>query len=109
MKARIPPIKRLNKHEKLKLAEVADKYVRARQGRIVHRVMKGFCYVLNREFGFGHDRLERLIDEVENLVNEHEVDELFWEHLDKVIIDELRLDDRFISEKIDLEGNFIDV
>lgn len=109
MKSRIPPTSRLSKHEKLKLAEVADQYVRARQGRIVHRVMKGFCYVLNREFKFGHDRLTKLIDEVENLVNEHEVDEIFWEHLDRVVIEELKLDDKFIPETVDLEGNFIDV
>ena len=108
MNSRIPPNRQFSKKVKHKLAEAADEYVRGRQARIIQRVMKAFCYVLNRKYKFGHDKLLNVMNEVDNLVDQHEQDEAFWEHLDHVVIDELKLDDKFIPETIDLEGNFID-
>ena len=108
MKAHIQPRKLLSKRVRQEIAEDANEYVQERKKQIVHRTMKGFCYVLNRDFGFGPKRLKHLMNEVDNLVTLYMADEAFWEHLDRVVIDELKLGDKFEPEKVDLEGNFID-
>ena len=50
------------------------------------------CYVLNRDFGFGSKRCLSVIGGISRLSAEHDQDEIFWEHLDRVVIDEMKLD-----------------
>ena len=50
------------------------------------------CYVLNRNFGFGSKRCLAVINGISRLSAEHDQDEIFWEHLDRVIVDEMKLD-----------------
>lgn len=58
--------------------------------RIVRKTLKMFCVALNREYGFGKARLDKLLDTYFKLVAEEDEDNFAY-HLDKVVIDELGL------------------
>ena len=48
-------------------------------------------FVLNQNFGFGHDRLNKALKEMTEVIKHSSEDEVFWEHLDRVVIDQLKL------------------
>ena len=55
-----------------------------RQGQeLSRRHIKLFCVALNEEFGFGKDRLLRLIQKYGDLGAERKDDEVFWTHIDR--------------------------
>lgn len=58
----------------------------------MRRFFKLTCYVLNRKFGFGKQRCLKTTNGIAELAKEHERDEIFWHHIDKVIIDEMQID-----------------
>lgn len=55
------------------------------------RNFKLICVALNQTFGFGKDRLMRLIQAVEDIGREREQDEVFWSHIDQFVIGQLGL------------------
>lgn len=61
-------------------------------------MFKALCYCLNRDFGFGKKRLEFLINSIRDLLDESLTDECFWEHLDRVVIDELGIENELFTE-----------
>lgn len=63
-------------------AEVAGHF-KEQSNAMTRRVFKLFCVSLHQEFGFGKDRLNRLIAKVEDIGAEREQDEVFWGHVDK--------------------------
>lgn len=85
MKARIPLTKEQKKIARQEIATILD---REEQNR-TRRMYKLICYALNRKFGFGAYRICQMIEEVGKLIQESEKDEIFWEHLDRVVIDEI--------------------
>lgn len=100
MKARIP----LDKRTRKLIHETADEALRQKEFKLINRLLKTCCYILNRDFGLGTRRLSEFLKSVFKTL-EHK-DELFWEHLDKVVIDQLGIPlDR---EKVDLDGEPID-
>lgn len=105
MKARIPPRPLTNKQRRACAEVVKDLLEKQEFGR-THRTYKVFCYVLNRRFGFSKNRLNVMINEITELLKESETDEVFWEHLDRVIINEIGMD--FKPEKLTIDGHFID-
>ena len=60
---------------------VADELKRQRETG-TRRMFKLICLSLNKEFGFGKDRLRRLGAMVNRLTAEHENDEIYWTHVD---------------------------
>ena len=57
-----------------------------RQGQeLSRRHIKLFCVALNEEFGFGKDRLLRLIQKYGDLGAERKDDEIFWSHIDRYL------------------------
>ena len=57
-----------------------------RQGQeLSRRHIKLFCVALNEEFGFGKDRLLRLIQKYGDLSAERKDDEVFWSHIDRYL------------------------
>lgn len=90
MKARIPG--RVTKRQEGVIREkVRDEY--QRQGaEMSRRIFKLFCVALNKEFGFGKNRLSKLMSEISALSNEKQHDEVFWSHMDKVIIEQIGID-----------------
>lgn len=87
MKARIPNSAKLTKKQLQAAKSYSRQVVKADQERLLRQ-----CYVLNRNFGFGPKRCLAVIDGISRLSAEHDQDEIFWEHLDRVIVDEMKLD-----------------
>lgn len=81
MKARLPIS---NKMKSQVRQEVAKEYERQGQA-FARRMFKLMCVSLNEEFGFGKDRLNRLMKKINDLSAEHENDEVYWTHIDRVM------------------------
>ena len=59
---------------------------------MARRIFKLFCVMLNQEFGFGKERLCRLIQSVEDISAQREQDEVFWAHVDRVVNEQIGMD-----------------
>lgn len=92
MKARIPNSAKLTKKQLQAAESYSRQVMKADQERFLRRYFKLMCYVLNRDFGFGSKRCLAVIGGISRLSAEHDQDEIFWEHLDRVIVDEMKLD-----------------
>lgn len=68
-------------HERIR-AEVKTEYDRKGQ-ELSRRHIKLMCVALNEHFGFGKDRLLKLIQAYGNLGAERKDDEIFWHHIDR--------------------------
>ena len=66
---------------------------------------KLFVIALTVISAWAKKRLEFLIDSVNKLMNEVLTDEAFWEHLDRVVIDELGIE--FEREEVNEDGEVI--
>ncbi len=69
-------------------AKVEEEF-KEQSNNMTRRIMKIFCIALNREFGFGKDRLMRPIAKVEEIGNERDQDEVFWAHVDRIVNEEI--------------------
>jgi hypothetical protein len=79
MKARIG----IDKKTKQKISqEVKAEYDRQGQ-ELSRRHIKLFCIALNENFGFGKDRLIKLVQAYGDLGAERQDDEIFWTHIDR--------------------------
>lgn len=88
MKARIPPQRLMSGVGK----KVVQSYIDEKEDEILRRCMKlAFC-ALNRRFGFGAARLGVVYDEVNAMRADAKNDSIFWEHLDRIMCDEIGLD-----------------
>lgn len=105
MKAHIPLKYKLTKQTQKDMLALAEQELSKKQFGFTRRLFKAFCYCLNRDFGFGKKRLESLIDSVNKMMNEVLTDEAFWEHLDRVVIDELGIE--FEREEVNEDGEVI--
>lgn len=92
MKARIPSSAKITKKQMKAAENYSRQVMKADQERFLRRYFKLMCYVLNRDFGFGSKRCLSVIGGISRLSAEHDRDEIFWEHLDRVVIDEMKLD-----------------
>lgn len=89
MKAKIPAASRVSKRQMAVLNEAADELVRKRERERIRRLFKLMCISLNETYGFGKRRLECVIGQISDLVEEHDRDEVYWAHVDRVVIDGL--------------------
>lgn len=87
MKARIIPKHNVSKKEKQRLKE----HLQYQTKNIMRKYFKLLCVVLNDDFGFGYKRLMKVIDELSELSEKHQTDEVFWEHIDKRVIEQIGL------------------
>lgn len=71
--------------------EVKEEFTR-QSNDMAQRVFKLFCVALHQEFGFGKYRLSRLLQAVNKLSTEREQDEIFWTHVDRIVIEYIGLD-----------------
>ena len=88
MKAHIPVSKSVRKE----IDRLTDEYLKDHKEGFKRRVLKAVYYTLNREYGFGKTRIQRLDAALWELMNEAQTDEAFFEHIDRVVIDELGVD-----------------
>jgi hypothetical protein len=74
-------------------AKVLNEYLDGLKEQTMRRIFKIMCVALHDEqFGFGHDRLAKLIGKISEISAESEHDEIYWNHIDRVVINELKLD-----------------
>lgn len=59
--------------------------------QLMRKFFKLSVATLHNEYGFGQQRAFRYIEKVAELIKESDEDEIFWEHLDKLVIDRLGL------------------
>lgn len=101
MKAHMPAKSRLTKKQIQVATQFADELTAEKcqkaQRDMIRRWLKLVCVSLHQEFGFGPQRLIRMVAAITELSGEAEKDEIYWEHIDRVAIDELGLE--FIKEK----------
>ena len=57
----------------------------------MRRWIKLLCIVLHNDFGFGVDRLGQVMDGISKLSDEEKCDPVFWEHADKLLIDQMKI------------------
>lgn len=93
MKARLPPGTHLSSTERKRLIENLEQK---------RRWYKLVLIALHNEFGFGPERMEKMIDSLNRLSDERKTDEVFWEHADHLLIDEMNIPfDREDYEEVD--------
>ena len=92
MKAHIPLSGKMKKDA---LAEIKIEVAKEREQvteQIVRRTLKLVLFELNDNYGFGFSRLNKLIGGVNDLTVKSQDDEIFWEHIDRQLIDRIGLD-----------------
>ena len=88
MKARLPA---LSKNQLKKANAEIDKMIKDKHEQSIRRYMKIMCHVLNEHYGFGKHRLSKVISEIGKLSVEADTDEIYWEHIDRIVIDYMGL------------------
>lgn len=73
---------KVSKNFRKEIRANVEEHFKAQSQDMTRRHFKLFCVALNQEFGFGKDRLMKLISKVEEISTEREQDEVFWSHVD---------------------------
>lgn len=91
MKAHIPLSGKMKKDAlaEIKVAVAKERDRVAQQ--IVRRTLKLVLFELHNNYGFGLNRLNKLMKGVEDLTLKANEDEIFWEHIDRELIDRVGL------------------
>lgn len=92
MRARIPAKQRLTKQMQNAVMELAEEKREEISKQLIEQIVKVAVINLNRNFGFGQQRLIKFIDTVTEMFEEHREDELYWYHVDKILKEELKID-----------------
>ena len=94
MKARIPV--KLKKEAMAEINRLADReYQKVKDKEIndlTRRIFKTIVFALHKDFGFGRDRCAKALKSMTEIVEHSDTDEVFWEHIDRVVIDKLKLE-----------------
>ena len=98
MKARIPAKQRLSKQMKNSIKEIVNKEREEQSKALMEQILKVTLINLNRNFGFGQQRLIKFLDTVTDMFREHIHDELYWYHVDKILKEELKIDMEGLNE-----------
>ena len=93
MKARIPV--KLKKEAMAEINRLADReYQKVKDKEIAdatRRIFKMIVFALYKDFGFGRDRCAKALKSMTEIIEHSDTDEVFWEHIDRVVIDKLKL------------------
>lgn len=95
MKARIPYF-RTAKEKKYIRDELLAEYRKIedeKRREMAERCLKIFIFVLHDKYGFGPKRAKDFYNACGKLLEGSYNDEVFWEHVDRVVIDNLGLTD----------------
>lgn len=98
MKARIPAKQILTKQMQNSIKEIVSKEREKRSKELIAQILKVSLINLNRNFGFGQQRLIKFLDTVTAMFREHIHDELYWYHVDKILKEELKIDMEGLNE-----------
>lgn len=94
MKSHLPPM--LTKRQQAIVEQAYEQKAFDETARTIRRYMKISMIVLNREFGFGKERLDKFIEGVQSISMLSEDDEEYWMHID-MRLDQLKI--RFEQEQ----------
>ena len=98
MRARLP----LNNETKKRVREEVEKYYNSVGEGHSRRTFKLLFVILHQHFGFGTNRIKKIMEKVSDLSLERKQDEVFWSHIDILLIDYLKLPlDREDYDKMD--------
>ena len=89
MKARIPNSAKFSKKQQEAINKLIKEQYEKEAQDIIRRVYKLLCVTMNEEHGHGKTRCLRTIDKIARLSEEHKHDEVFWYHVDKVVIEQM--------------------
>lgn len=94
MKARIPV--KLKREAMAEINRLADReYQKVKDKEIndlTRRIFKTMIFALYQDFGFGRDRCAKALRSMTEIIEHSDTDEVFWEHIDRVVIDKLKLE-----------------
>ncbi len=94
MKARIPV--KLKREAMAEINRLADReYQKVKDKEIAdatRRIFKTMIFALYQDFGFGRDRCAKALKSMTEIIEHSDTDEVFWEHIDRVVIDKLKLE-----------------
>lgn len=85
MKARLNPASVISKAQRKAVNQVLQDELNRQQKLVMRRFFKLMCVSLSEDFGFGKERLMRVIDRISKVSAEHANDEIFWVHVDRRI------------------------
>ena len=95
MNARVTAKQRLSLKEQKELDKyIFDKAMEIYNGEsmgLMRRCYKAIAVALNQQFGFGKNRLIKLFDGTSDIAKMREKDEIFWQHVDNVVIKQIGL------------------
>ena len=96
MKARIPRIsgndrKRMLSEVEIEVKKAWEKVEEEKTIDITRRVLKTIIYTLNTEYGYGIKRISRLFNSFTKMLENSNNDEVYWEHIDRVVVNKLGL------------------
>ena len=96
MKARIPKIsgndrKRMLSEVEIEVKKAWEKVEEEKTIDITRRVLKTIIYNLNTEYGYGIKRISRLFNSFTKMLENSNNDEVYWEHIDRVVVEKLGL------------------
>jgi hypothetical protein len=94
LKARIPV--KLKREAMAEINRLADReYQKVKDKEIAdatRRIFKTMIFALYQDFGFGRDRCAKALKSMTEIIEHSDTDEVFWEHIDRVVIDKLKLE-----------------
>jgi hypothetical protein len=94
LKARIPV--KLKREAMAEINRLADReYQKVKDKEIndlTRRIFKTIVFALHKDFGFGRDRCAKALKSMTEIIKHSDTDEVFWEHIDRVVIDKLKLE-----------------
>lgn len=94
LKARIPV--KLKREAMAEINRLADReYQKVKNKEIndlTRRIFKTIVFALHKDFGFGRDRCAKALKSMTEIIEHSDTDEVFWEHIDRVVIDKLKLE-----------------
>lgn len=92
MKARIPLTGKMKRDAYAEIRAQVTTETQKQSADQMRRFFKLAGVVLNDEFKFGKERISRFYSAIAELAKEAQADEIFWEHIDRQIIDRLGLE-----------------
>lgn len=96
MRARVPKFSSAARKQMLSEVEIEvkkawEKIVDEQTKDITRRVIKTIIYVLHTEYGYGPKRMPEIFKSFTEMIDKSRNDEVYWEHIDRDVIDSLRL------------------
>lgn len=91
MKAHIPISCEMRRKINKEAEKAARKEIERERNDLTRRLFKLMLYCLNEKHHFGQKRCLETLGAITELVERSDTDEVFWEHIDRVVIDYLKM------------------